>query len=398
MSIEERNFRNLVWDVAWFGVSWVTISRFLSVYAIRLGAGPEVVGWLTAGPAIAMVLSSFVSVRWRRRFSDSVKAIFWPTLGFRMVPLLLAMTPFLPAPWQPLWLVFSVTAPGLMQGISDIMFLSLLRETMTDDRMPALLGRRGVALNTTLVVCALAFGIWLEWAPFPFNYQVMFLVAFFGLLMSMWHVMKVKPIAPVEAPKTPQPHARPWGEKRFQHVMVLAGAVYGSFVGLVPIITLRLVDDMGATEGFMAAFGMVELTAAGAVAAIFTRLVARFGIRNVLGLGAVSSALAAATVAFAPTLAPTLVAGALTGIGFTLMDMGMIGYVSENTPVGDAAPYMRTFLQVAWIAVFIGPILTTQLMASGIPTVSVLLGGAVIRLLVAALAIQAPARRLALSR
>ena len=49
-----------------------------------------------------------------------------------------------------------------------------------------------LALNLAVGIGALTFGIWLEKAPFPLNYQVMFMLAFLFALASLWHCIRVQ--------------------------------------------------------------------------------------------------------------------------------------------------------------------------------------------------------------
>ena len=106
---QQRNFQHLVLEVTWFGLALASTSRFLSVFAIRLGATPAQLGWLTALPFAVLLLSTTLSTRWRRHFSDSIHAIYLPSLAFRFVFLFPALTPLFPSQWQTPWLIFSAT-------------------------------------------------------------------------------------------------------------------------------------------------------------------------------------------------------------------------------------------------------------------------------------------------
>src|SRR5690606_28767776 len=127
-----------------------------------------------------------------------------------------------------------------------------------NSRITALMSRRSLIFNVTVAVGTLAFGVWLVEAPFPLNYQVMFLAAFVFSLMSYLNVQRVQALAP--EPVTPEPGAvapvKPWKSLAFQRVAFICIVMHVSFFTLSPIIPLHLVDGLGASEGFMSIFAV----------------------------------------------------------------------------------------------------------------------------------------------
>lgn len=381
-TVEDHNFYHLVWDVAWFGVAWVTITRFLSVYAIRVGASPTELGWITAGPFIGMTLASALSVWWRNRHRDSVRAVLLPSVLFRFNFLLLALTPLFPLQWQPLWLIVAVTLPSLPQGLSNVMFLNVLKETTSEQRMAHLLGRRTLIVNATLGLGALIFGVWLERVPFPYNYALMFAFAFVAAMFSHYHLHHLHPLNPDEVkpePATNREQVRPLANPAFRSVLLVAVAGHVAFFSVFPIITLRLVNELGASEGYMAIFSVVELTAGAMLAAFMGRIVRRFGNRKMVGGALMITSLAALTVAFTPSLPLALFAAGFTGMGWALSEIGMIAYMTEIIPTRNASHYSRMFSQVSWSAVFIAPFIGTNLAELGVSLPAILVLGAVLR-------------------
>src|SRR4051812_11465638 len=191
-SIEQANYQHLVMDVVWFGLALAATSRFLSVYAIRLGANDLQIGLLASIPALLLAFSSSLGAWWRSHHESSVKALFWPGIFFRMIFLLPFFAPFFPREWQPVWLIASASLPALVQGIAAVNFVVMIRESVNDRLITPLMSRRSLTVNVCVGVAALLFGVWLEKAPFPLNYQVMFLVAFALALGSQWHLCGIK--------------------------------------------------------------------------------------------------------------------------------------------------------------------------------------------------------------
>jgi predicted MFS family arabinose efflux permease len=267
-------------------------------------------------------------------------------------------------------------------------FTLILREAVPPTRLTPLLSRRNVALNIVLGISILIFGHWLETAPFPANYQVMFGVGFVFTLLSLWHVMRVRVTEErslLHPPPSASAPARAWRSPSFQMVAFVAAFMHVAFFSIVSVTPLRLVNELGAAEQFMALFGMVELSAAIAVSLVTSRFVARWGNRALIAASMIATGLAALVLAFSGTLSLTLLAAVLSGAGWTAATIGLFGYFTENTAPQDMPRFTAAYTQVVYLAVFIGPLLGSSLANSGANLTAVLLLGAVLRLLAGAL-------------
>ncbi len=403
-SQDQRNFHHLVMNAMWFGVALAASTRFLSVFAIRSGATPLELGLMSALPGLmALLATTFVSQRWMRRHHDSVRAVFLPALGVRLSFLLLAFTGFIPPQWRPEWIVFSVSVAAIAEGVSSVVFTLLLREAVPQPRLTPLLSRRNIALNAMLGVSILIFGSWLETALFPANYQVMFAVGFLFTLISLWHITRVRVSAArslLHPPASLPASGSAWRARAFQTVAFAAAFMHVAFFSIVPVTPLRLVNELGAAEQFMALFGMVELGAAIAVSLVTSRFVARWGSRALIASAMIATGLAALVLAFSASLPPTLLAAVLSGAGWTAATIGLFGYFTDSTAPQDMPRFTAAYTQVVYLAVFVGPLLGSSLANGGANLTVVLLLGAALRLLAGALTSATGAltvRRLALA-
>ncbi len=386
----QSNFYHLVMDIAWFGLALPALTRFLSVYAIRLGADANDLSLITALPAVLLLLAASISNWWLRRFSDTRQALLLPSLGFRLAFLLPALTPFMPPDFQVTWLIVSLTLPAVPQGLASVTFLMLMREAIDERQMPALLSRRSLALNITVGLSGLVLGVWLEKAPFPLNYQVMFVLAFALVLGSFWHVMRVRlQAAPAVSNVTVQTDSNPWRSPVFMRVGVVNALMHLSFFSISSLLPLHLVNNLDATESFMSIFGLAELMAGAAVALIATRIVQITGNRSLVGLSVIGTALGALLIALAPNLNLTLLAAAINGASWTLAGIGLFAYFSQTTPMEHRARYTTAYTQIIFVAQFLGPLIGSSLSHWGVELVMIIVIGAVLRL-VAGVVIQSP--------
>ncbi len=387
--LERANFKHLVGDIAWYGLPIAATSRFLSVYAIRLGASAMELGLISALPALIVVITVSMGGWWSRRYATAVQSLFWPALGQRLAFLLPFFAPFLPLQWQPIWLVVAVSVPALFQGISAVPFTVSMVDSIYPKRIMRLTSHRSLALNVTIAIGALILGFWLKNAPFPLNYQIMFLLAFGVSLISLYHCISVRPIVParaaqpVEKAQAKPAAVSPWRTPGFRHVATVSVTCQLAFTLIIPIVPLFLVKRLGADEGFMALFALVELAAGAFGSVLAPRLAQRMGLRRMIAVTVAATAFNALIIALAPNLYVALFAAIFSGLCWTAgAGIGLFQFFVESTPDGEMAAYTTAFSQVNGLASFIGQMTGSLLVTGGVNLFAVLILGAVLRFLV----------------
>jgi predicted MFS family arabinose efflux permease len=380
MPVESANFRHLVYDIAWFGLAWPATERFLQTYAIHLGAGVTELNQMKWITSFVMLFACTIAVRWMQRFSDSRKATFLPAIGHRLIFLLPALTPFLPAHLQTTWLMLSVALPALPQGIAAVSFVVMYREAVHDDKIAALSSRRMLFFNLTIAASGLAMGFLLKSVMFPFNYQIMYILAFGAALMSVWHLNRVRPVVNVSAPRVSnRPVRNPWFSPGFQTIAVIVMVTMLSFNSNASVITLHLTEHLNADEWFISLFGLAEL-AAGATAAYFMQpLIQRYGNRPLIGVLMMGTGLSTLIIALAHNLPVTLVAAAIGGGCWTAFNITLFTYFNEMTVDEDRVAASTAYHQAVFLAAILGPLFSEWLNGQGASVVSILLIGTMLR-------------------
>ncbi|MCU0480143.1 MAG: MFS transporter [Anaerolineae bacterium] len=393
VDLAEANFRHLVMDIAWFGFALAATSRFASAYAIRVNATATEVNLLVALPGIVMLISTLFTGWWRRKFSNAVTAQCYPGLFFRFIYLLPAFTPLFPLSLQPAWLIFSLTAPALAQGVAGAIFLEFMRLSVPQERVATLFSRRALALNITLMIGAVFFGVVLEELPFPVNYQVMFLFAFALSLISLLHVNLVK--VPDDQPlvMTDDNPVKPvvsqweiWKMPNFIWVALVAMFGHISFVIIAGVIPLRLMRELGASEGDIALFGFIELAVAATCAYFADKIVRRIGAQKLAAYGLFITAIAALILAVSERLDIAMLSAVASGCGWLFATNGMNILLVERTPREYASVTSNGYQQVVGIGIFLGPILGSLLVAMHLSLVQILFVAVALRILAAVFA------------
>ncbi|MBI5929796.1 MAG: MFS transporter [Chloroflexi bacterium] len=385
-SLERENFHHLVKDIGWYGLALPATTHFLSAFAIRLGASAFHLGLMASIPALIVLISAGLSSWWAQRYPDSVHALYWPAVGQRLAFLLPALTPFMPIAWRPYWLVAAIAIPALPQGISTVLFLVMIRESVEKSRITVLLSRRALALNVGVGISALTLGFWLKKAPFPYNYQLMYMGAFLLALVSLWHVKQTKVLFRSPAPEVTGSKESVWKSAGFRKAAMIAGLAHVTFFSVVAMTPLFLMKKLGADESFLAFYAIGELTAGAIVSFYIARIVKLFGNRTAIAIGLMGTGIAAAINAMSPSLPFTLIGAAMTGASWTIAGNGTFGFFSENTPAENMTRYTRVYTQTLFAAMFIGPMIGSNLVQlAHVDLASVLFFGAALRFMGGAL-------------
>ena len=378
-STEAKNIHHLVMDIFWFGLAFPTTSRFLATYALRVDASAQQIGWLTAAPSLVLLFATLLSNRWRLRYPNATRAVILPGLGHRMVFLLPAFTPLFPHDWQPIWLILSATLPALSQGIASVVFLVMLREAVSIEKITLLISRRNFAFNVALGGSTIALGIWLTKAPFPWNYQIVFLLAFVLALVSLWHVKQTQSVYNMPASAQPISIKSAWRNSDFRAVTQITVLVHLAVFFVPPLIPIYLMDTLGRSEDFVALFSFVELAGAASIAMFMPQITHRIGNARLLPLGMFGMAVSVLMIGFSPAVMPILLGAALGGVFWTMEGVSLFSYFSEKTPSDQVMDYTKMYNQAAFLSMFIAPLLSTQLVEMRVDVVPVLLLGVGIR-------------------
>jgi len=382
--IERANYHHLVMDIAWFGLALAATARFLQFFALRMGATPMDIGWISSVPALVLIFSTALSGWWRSHYRDSVSAVWIPSIVFRFIFLLPAFAPFFPAEWRVAWIIASATLPAIGQGVSSAIFMTMMRDTISDQVIPPLLTRRYLALNVAITLSSLGFGLMLDALPFPTNYQIMFVVAFGFSMVSQWHLGRLRIIYQPTAEEAqrikPRPLGKLFSEPNFIAVAIVSFVSYFAFHLVFAVTPLHLERSLHASEGWMGLYGGVEVAAGVLISLRLNAILARLGNRRIIGYSLLGLALASLVIALAPNMLVALAGAALTGASWTAISICTLGYFTEKTARGDMQASV-VFHQLLFVAIFIGPIMGTGIVSVGISTTMMLIIGALVRLL-----------------
>jgi len=406
------NFRNLYYDVAWYGVLAGSTVAFLAVYAAHLGATSFEVGLLTAGPAAVNLLFSLPSGRWLEG-KPLTRATFLSSVWSRLAYLALIPLPFLLGSVDEIRAIVALSilmsVPGTLLAIA---FNAMFADVVPPDWRGFLVGRRNAILAISLTATSLLCGWLLETLRFPLNYQVVFALGALGAAMSSFHLARLR------SPGEPPPRVgRPMHEAARPGLLRFADAVragsglrfltrsgggklvrldllrgpFGPFLGAyllfytiqfipIPLFPLFIVRELHLSDGAISVGNALFYVAMTLASLGLGRMSARYGHRGVLVLSGLTYGLYPLLIGLARDSSLYWIASGVGGAVWGLLNGGLLNRLMERVPEGDRPAHMALHNLGLNLGILIGSLLG-PILAGGLGLKNTLLLAAGLRLL-----------------
>jgi MFS family permease len=371
VNVQQRNVRNVLIDG--IGVGLVSgVATFLSVFLVRLGASPFLVGLLVSMPALTgMILALPVGrllerqrnvVPWYSRARVLVLGSYALT---GLVPFFFPLS-VAPIPIIIIWAI--VTVP---QAIVNVAFTVVMGAVAGPKQRYYLMSRRWTVLGVTTAVAVAIIGAVLDLISFPLNYQIVFIGSFVGGLLSFAFSSRI--VIPdneqIEAPG----ERRAWlAGLREVAVTLRENAAYSRFLlssfvfnlGLtlaLPLFPLYWVRQLNASDFWIGIINTVNNGVLLVAYFIWVALSRRRG--NVLVLWSCAFGLAfypllTGLTTSVPALAIYAGMAGIFAAGFNLVQFDIL---LSTCPPRHTASYIALQQFTVYVATFVGPIVGTTL-------------------------------------
>jgi len=363
-SEHRRNFLHLYLDIAWWGLLNGSILVFLNIYASRLGASTTQLGLLTASPALVNLLFTFPAGTLTRKWT-SAKAVRWSALVTRLFYFLLIPLPLLLPGNTQVWVIIVITLVMNIPGVViSIMFNGFFAEVTPPEWRGQVVGTRNALFAVTTMVTSLLCGLALVKLPFANGYQVVFAIGFFGAMMSTLHLFLIKPPvtearqnntpeavkAEVETSDRAPVRASRWDALRtdvlrgpFAPILLITFLFQTSITLIGPVVPRYQVDALKLTDATIS-LGSAVFWVMNFVGSLQVRRLAhRWGFQRMTAYGLLVATVTLTIFTFSYQTWVYLLHQLIGGIGFALMNGGMVNYILEKVPVDDR------FSHLAWI-------------------------------------------------
>lgn len=354
----ERNMRFLVLEVFWAALALGCYS-FAAAFLIRIGGSNLMVSLLTSAAALVNALTAIPFAIFMER-----KARRWPwvvgsLVAFRLGHMGLIFIPFLPA-YRPEAMVLLLLLVNVPVALFNAGWLPMFADVVPIERRACLFSARNLTLGVTMMVTTFLAGRWLDAAPFPLNYQLMFGFALAMSMVSTLYIARLSiPDSPVPARESrPRPsladfRALAAQQRPFVNITVNTLVFNIAFWMAQPLQPIYFVRELGASDGWMGIW--LALINGGALIGnlVWPRLMERRGFGWVLVRAAALSAVYYLLIGAVPNLTLILVFAVMFGAISPGVDVSHFNILLEVCPPERRALYLGIFTTIMNMGFFL---------------------------------------------
>ncbi len=369
-TLEAQNAWNLYADIAWFGILSGVASAFLAVFVIRLGGSDTHVGLLSSLPALITIFASLPGSRLVEREKKPLSVLLISAFLHRSGYLAIALVPFFLATNRADAIVVLVALLTIPVATANIAFTTMFGKAVAPENRARVVAVRNVWVGITSTLTAFFGGKFLDQVLFPINYQILFLIAFAGSMLSQYYLARIR--LPAET-STVSARARSATGGARAFLATLRGNrkytrfAFASFIfhwGLffpVPLYSIYWVRVLEASDGWIGAFSMVASATTIVFYPLWSRMTTRRGNHPAIVLATAGLALYPLMTAFSPNVEWILFVSFVGGVFTAGYGLGFFNGLLEVCPEQNRARYIAVYNVLVNIAAFVAPILATSL-------------------------------------
>ena len=383
LSTAVRNERTSLTEIFLAAPFIIVTASYVPVLAARLGATPLLLGAITSGSALVLALAAAMGRWWSARPISEMSRLLLPLNVNRLQLAFIPLVLLLPA-YRAEALVILVLAMSLFGGLGNVTFAMLLPRLTTRDRLSSLVSSRWTVLGLGMAIFTPLLAAILDALPLPWNYAAVCAIAGIFIAANSYLLGRVK-----YGPRTEAIHAsaapRLSAREILRHgpaasYLLLTFAMHFSLNAASPLITLRLVRDLNATDSDFGWYTAATWAAIAIVGLIAPRLVRRVGTGRIFGLSGVVFAFHTLLLAVSASLPLTWMAGVINGVATVLFQVTAFTLLTETAPPGNYEGYVPLQNLVFNLAIFAAPLVMTGLVSAGMTPQAGLLICVVLRL------------------
>jgi MFS family permease len=305
----------------------------------------------------------------------TIPLLIWRTV-LVWTPLLL----FLPA-YKAEAIVATVVLLHFASGISIYTLTAFLSRMTLPERVAHLVSMRWTMLGIGMAVFTVILAAILDALPLPLSYLLACVLALIISIAGVIALGQVR-VAPLEHQPAARPHANTrtflthLPARNYLLITLLAQIAVNA---PSPLITLQMVRVLQATNvdyGWYLAIFWLSLAGAGLVV---PQLTERFGNTLVFAIACVGLGMQLVILAIAPVLPVTWAAGFIGGPTSVMFQVTSYALMVQCAPLDKFEGYVGAHTTVTNFALFIGPLLMSALVDSGMSIAAGLLASALLR-------------------
>ena len=242
------------------------LGGFFALFAIRLNASNQMVGWLTSGPALLNLLWLIPCGRIVQRSASYKTPLLAGMVGQRILLASVAVVPFLPLAWRVPALIVIASLVTIPQFMWILAFQSSVSEMFSPRRLTIFLGQRWSLGSLSNVAFNYVVGRLLDIIAFPLNFQSVYFTSGMLSQSSLLLISRLRIPLRASAPARPAASAGALGvlsvfrdQPAFLRFELAALAAYMAVYAAQPLFVIYWVRELGATGAWVGSLNAVYL-------------------------------------------------------------------------------------------------------------------------------------------
>ncbi|MCS6870781.1 MAG: MFS transporter [Anaerolineae bacterium] len=355
------NIRYLYIEIAFASVLGAIVT-FHAAFVVRLGGSKELLALLSAVPALVSAIFSIPSARLLERLPNRRFWIFASLLLTRIGTGLIALLPIIFPNDAAAWLVALVIFLSLPTIFFTNGFQALLADIIPERQRATVFSIRQIIWAAGIVVTSALAGIWLDSAPFPLNYQLMYIFGFIVSLGSQHYLNRLIVPEPNAASK-PSPKALRTAEASSAQLnaniakMLFNSLIYQAGLTLpAALFTVYYIETLKASDawiGFNSAVGFAGMVMGNV---LWARLLRRHSYSWALRTSSLLTWIFPVGIALFPDLTAILFINWLVNLFHPGVELGSLNIMLKLGAGEHRALYMSWYNTVLNLSFFAAPL------------------------------------------
>jgi MFS family permease len=358
--------RYMVIEIFWAAIA-VGCYSFVAAYVIRLGGTNLQVSLITSAAALVNALTTIPFAIFLERRTKR-----WPWVVGSLWALRAGHIGLILVPWLHSFRAESVVILLLLVNIPVALFnagwLPMFADVVPLARRARLFSARNLTLGLTMMASTFVMGRWLDAAPFPLNYQLMFGLAIVTSFLSTVYIARMsipdsRVVAPPHAarPTLSQLRAMLSQQRPFVNITINTLVFNIAFWMATPLQPIYFVRELGATDGWIGLWLAIISGSSLIGNLIWPRLIDKRGYAWVLMRAPILSASYYFLIGLFPDLTLILFFALLFGAISPGVDISHFSTLLEVCDAERRALYMGIFVTVMNFGFFLSALLAAPL-------------------------------------
>lgn len=368
---DDRNAWYLILEIFWASLL-ASAASFNAAFALRMGASNADIGLLNSIPSLLAIIIAIPAGRFIAGLTRRKPWIIGSLAVHRGAFIFIVLLPFLAGTGLSLgsiavWIMILI---GIPAHFFNIGFTPMLADIISEERRAVVFSARQIVYNAAVSILIFSLGKFLQLAPYPFNYQIMFTVGIITSIVSIYYLVKVNVPDHPPAAVTTEPVSLK-NEFALLRTALFQQPGFGAIVrntflqsfalwAANPLYILYFIKVLKADESWLGLNGTIVSIVTIFAYMIWRKWMGSLGESKTLKITIAIASTYPLLVGFSPSLTVILLAGALFSFFNAGVGLSHINTLLRVIPEDKRPQYIAFWTVLMNIGAFIAPLISVQ--------------------------------------